>query len=304
MIVALLVLVGTSTPAAAQHAGHVMPPEPVPVPAPVDPHAGHVMPAPEPTPGDAPPPPIAPPPAAAFSGPEHAADALYDPAQMAAARAAIPTMHGGATARKIAVDRLEWGIGRGVNSYAWSGYGWSGGDIDRLWFKSEGEGDSADGLDRAEIQALWSHAVAPYWDIQAGVRQDVGSGPERSYAVIGVQGLAPYWFHVDAALFVSHRGGVSARVEAEHDLRLTQRLILQPRVEVNLAAQDVPALRIGSGLSDAEAGLRLRYHITARFAPYVGVEYVRTFGNSAAYARADGMRVGTLHALFGVRAWF
>lgn len=284
----MVALAGLSAPALAQHEGH----------------AGHVMPPPQGVPDEVPPPPIAPPPPAAHSGPVHAADTVYDPAAMAAARANIAPMHGGATARKIAIERLEWGLGHGANSYGWSGYGWSGGDIDRLWIKSEGEGDSTDGLERAEVQALWSHAIAPFWDVQAGVRQDVGSGPETSYAVIGVQGLAPYWFHVDAALFVSHRGDVSARVEAEHDIRLTQALILQPRAEIDLAAQDVPRLRIGSGLSSAEIGARLRYQITPRFAPYVGAEYQRAFGDSASYRRAAGERAGGWRFLLGISTWF
>ncbi|MEQ1510645.1 MAG: copper resistance protein B [Sphingopyxis sp.] len=309
-------LAGLSTPALAQHsdhdphAGHVMSPAPPPTPAPVpapapapasalpDPHAGHVMPPPVAEP------PLAPPPPAALSGPAHAADTIYDPAQMAAARAAIPAMHGGATAHKVAIERLEWGVGTGSDGYAWSGYGWSGGDIDRLWVKSEGEGDTQSGLERAEVQALWSHAIAPFWDVQVGVRQDIGTGPETTHAVIGVQGLAPYWFHVDAALFVSHRGDVTARVEAAHDIRLTQVWILQPRAEIELAAQDVPRLGIGSGLNSAELGARLRYQVTPHFAPYAGVEYARAFGNSTDFRRNAGERVGAWRFLLGISGWF
>jgi copper resistance protein B len=119
-----------------------------------------------------------------------------------------------------------------------------------------------------------------------------------------VQGLAPYWFEVDAAAFLSTKGDLTARVEAEYDQRITQRLILQPRVEFDLAAQDVPELGIGSGLSTAELGARLRYEFKPQFAPYVGVEYERAFGDTADFRRAEGEDVGGWSFLIGLRAWF
>jgi copper resistance protein B len=122
--------------------------------------------------------------------------------------------------------------------------------------------------------------------------------------VLGIEGLAPYWFEVDAVAFVSNKGDVSARFEGEYDLRLTQKLILQPRIELDLALQDVPEIGLGSGLSAAEAGLRLRYEIAPEFAPYVGVAYERAFGDTAGFRRAAGEEAGGLSLLVGVRAWF
>ncbi|HEX8381568.1 MAG TPA: copper resistance protein B, partial [Allosphingosinicella sp.] len=153
-------------------------------------------------------------------------------------------------------------------------------------------------------QALWSRAINPWWNLQAGVRYDFRPDPERAHLVLGIEGLAPYWFEIDAAAFVSHKGDVTARFEAEYDQRLTQKLILQPRIEFDLAAQDVPELGIGSGLSTAELGLRLRYEFVPEFAPYVGVAYECAFGDTADFRRAAGDRAGGLNFLVGVRAWF
>jgi copper resistance protein B len=277
-------------PAADPHAGHQMPAAP-------DPHAGHQMPA-------APPPPIAPPPAAAFSGPEHAADLVYAPAAMAAAREGMRKEHGDLRGSKILIDQLESKIRNGRDGFAWDAQGWHGGDINKLWLKTEGEGAFGEGLEKAEVQALWSHAIDPWFDLQTGLRYDFRPDPSRAYLVLGVQGLAPYWFEVDVAGFVSNKGDVSARAEAEYDLRLTQKLILQPRVEFDLALQDVPELGIGSGLSTAELGARLRYEVRPEFAPYVGVEYERAFGGTADFRRAAGEDRGGWSLLLGLRTWF
>ena len=273
------------------HAGHDM------GPAPADPHAGHGV-------AVASAPPKGPPPPAAFSGPAHAADTVWDPAEMAAARAHSQHEHGDMKTYKVLVDQLEAKIRDGRDGYAWDAQAWYGGDIDKLWLKTEGEGEFGGSLEQAEVQALWSHAIDPWFDLQAGVRYDVEPNPERAHLVLGVQGLAPYWFEVDAAAFLSSKGDVTARVEAEYDLRLTQRLILQPRVEFDLAAQDVPELGIGSGLSTGELGARLRYEIRPEFAPYVGVEYERAFGDTARFRRAEGEDAGGWSLLLGVRAWF
>jgi copper resistance protein B len=156
----------------------------------------------------------------------------------------------------------------------------------------------------AEIQAVLSHAIDPYWNLQGGLRYDFEPDPARTYATIGIEGLAPYWFEVEGALFLSDKGDVLARAEGYYDQRITQRLILQPRVELNFAAQDVVENRIGSGLSNAELGLRLRYEIKREFAPYVGLSYDRKVGATARYVRADGERANSTSFVLGVRAWF
>jgi copper resistance protein B len=129
------------------------------------------------------------------------------------------------------------------------------------------------------------------------------NAPSRGSAVFGIQGLAPYWFEVQAATFISHKGDVAARVEVEYDLRLTQRLIAQPRVESNIAVQSVRALGIGRGFNDGESGLRVRYEIKREFAPYVGVVWTSKFAQTADFARNEGEPVRNLGLVVGVRIW-
>jgi copper resistance protein B len=223
---------------------------------------------------------------------------------MAPARDLLEREHGRVRFSKTMLDVLELRSGQGSEGYAWQGEFRYGGDINRLALKSEGEGDFGGDLEQLEVQALYSRAVTPYFDLQFGVRQDFQPRPARTYATVAVQGLAPYWFDVEAALFLSHKGELSARFEGSYDLRLTQRLVLQPRAELNLAAQDTPALRIGAGLTDAEVGLRLRYEIRREFAPYIGLNYERRLGDTAALARAAESKAAATQVVVGVRAWF
>ena len=243
------------------------------------------------------------PPARSFEGPLHAADAIFGSEEMAAARAANRLTHGGAKTATFMADRLEAHVGDGHDTYLWDVEAWFGGDIDKFVLKSEGEGAFSGALEDAEVQALWGHAIGPFFDLQAGVRADLEPGT-RGHAVIGVQGLAPYMIHLDAAAFLSDKGDVTARIEAEHDMRLSQRLVLQPRMEFELAAQDIEERGIGTGLSHVEAGLRLRYEITREFAPYVGAEYAAKLGDTAAFARASGEDPRQVMFLFGLRGWF
>jgi copper resistance protein B len=323
-------LATAAAPAWAQHEGHAMPaPQPpaqkpaadphaghhMPEAAPPDPHAGHQMPespagdphAGHSMPGHAPgipDPPVAPPSAAAQSGPRHAADAVFGAGPMAGAREVLRKEHGAITVSKILVDQLETLIRDGRDGYAWDAQAWYGGDIHKIWLKTEGEGSFGERAEHVEVQALYSRALDPWFNLQAGVRHDFRPDPERTYAVLGLQGLAPYWFEVEGALFLSDKGDLSARFEAEYDQRLTQKLILQPNIEFDLAAQDVPELGIGSGLSSAELGLRLRYEFVPEFAPYVGVKYERAFGDTARFRRAAGGEAGGWSLLVGLRTWF
>ncbi len=170
--------------------------------------------------------------------------------------------------------------------------------------KTEGEKIFDGDLEEAELQVLYSRAITAFWDIQAGVRQDFKQGPSRTSGVIGLQGLSPYWFEVDVAAFISEDGDISARVEGEYEVLLTQRLIAQPRAELNLAAQDVEELGIGSGFTDVELGLRLRYEVRREFAPYVGVSWSRKVGETADFARVTGEEVDAVSFVIGVRMWF
>ncbi len=186
---------------------------------------------------------------------------------------------------------------------SWDAEAWFGRDLDKLWIKSEGQRASGS-TQHAELQFLYSKAVATYWDFQVGVRQDPEPSPSRSWAAVGFQGLAPYYFEIDAAIFIGESGRTALRFEAEYEFLLTQRLVLTPEIEVNVYGKDDPAIGVGSGLSDVEAGLRLRYEIRREFAPYIGVNWSRLYGATADFARASGGRTSDTEFLIGIRVWY
>jgi copper resistance protein B len=253
--------------------------------------------------GASPPPASTAAPSRAAQGPSHAADTIWGSAAMAAARAAmVRDMGGEMTTAMVLVERLEARLGA-EDGYKWDVQAHYGGDLDRLVLKSEGEGEFGGELEDAEVQALWSHAIGPWFDLQAGARLDL-EPDTRSHLALGVQGLVPYMGHVDAAAFLSDRGDLTARVEAEYDQKITQRLILQPRVEAELSAQDIAARDVGAGLVLLSAGLRLRYEIAREFAPYVGVEHERLLGRTRRIARANGDDPASTALVLGARAWF
>jgi len=236
---------------------------------------------------------------------DHAADGVFDPAVMEAAREQLRREHGRALITKVMLNLGEYRVqDKGDQGYRWEGEARIGGNINRLVLKSEGEGVVSSGLDSAELQALYSRAVTPFFDLQAGVRQDFEPTSRRTYATLGFEGLAPYWFLTQGALFVSDHGDVLARFEGSYDIRLFQRLILQPQAEINLAAQDVPEAGVGAGLSSIELGLRLRYELRREFAPYIGFSYDQVFGETADLARSDGDGSSDYGFVVGLRAWF
>ena len=319
-----------SSPALAQHEGHGAPPvaapAPTPEPKPADPHAGHDMSAmDQPAATDVPQP--APAPSDPHAGhdmsampevsgteignapapapPEdHAADSLFDPAEMARSRDTLRREHGVFNGSMILFDLAEYQARKGGDGYRWEAEAWFGGDIDRFMVKTEGEGTFGEPIDDAEVQLLYSRAVAPYWNAHVGVRHDFRPDPSRTYAVVGIEGVAPYWFHLSGQLFLSDKGDVRARAEGSYDQRITQSLILSPRAEFNLSAQDMPAIGVGSGLTDVELGLRLRYEVRKEFAPYVGVEWSRKVGDTARYASAAGEDASVVNFVAGIRFWF
>ena len=289
-------------PAADPHAGHDMPATKA-EPSAADPHAGHDQqsmqghaPAGTDLPaGSAPPPPI---PTA------KAADAVYGTRAMKMGRHHLDKFHGGQKMHLLMVNLAEAQFGKGPNAFEWDAEGWYGGDIGRLWIKSEGEGRFGGALETAEVQSLYSHAIGPYFNLQGGVRYDFRPNPSRVYAALGFEGLAPYFFDVEGALFLSNKGELMARVEGYYDQRITQRLILQPRAELNFAAQSSRDIGVGSGLGDAELGLRLRFDIRREFAPYAGVQYRRAFGATRRFLKDEGEDAGGWSVLTGVRVWF
>lgn len=235
---------------------------------------------------------------------DHYADRQFAPGDMAKARHDMMFDEGGKPFYQVMFNLAEYQARQGRNGYRWDGEAWFGGDIDRVWLKSEGEGGFREGVESAEVQALYSRAVGPYFNLQAGVRHDFQPSPNRTYATAGFEGLSPYMFEVEGALFLSTKGDLLGRLEGYYDQRITQRLILQPRIEFNLSAQDVPENRLGAGLTDAELGLRLRYEIRRQFAPYVGVSYVAQTGRTADFTRAEGKDPSSTSFVAGVRVWF
>lgn len=245
--------------------------------------------------GNAPPPPV---PTA------NAADAFYGRAAMDMGRHHLEEFHGDQKFFQVLNNIAEYRAGKGADGYGWESEAWYGGDINRFWLKTEGEGVFGEGIESAEVQALYSHAIDPYWNVQGGLRYDFKPNPSRVYATVQLEGLAPSFFDVEGALFLSNKGELSARVGGYYDQRITQRLILQPRVEFDFAAQNSREIGVGAGLSKAEFGARLRYDIRREFAPYIGVQYERAFGRTASYRRAEGEKAGALQLLIGVRTWF
>lgn len=198
-------------------------------------------------------------------------------------------------------DQLEW---RDDGAFAWNLRASIGGNFDKLLLRSEGERVDGD-TEHAGAELLWSHATGPWWDRVVGIRHDVGvHGPSRTWAALGVQGLAPYLFELEATAYLGPSGRLAARLEAEYELLLSNRLILQPKLEVDLYSRDDPANAIGSGLSEAEFGLRLRYEFSPRFAPYIGHAWSRKFGQTARFAEADGVAADDHAWIAGIRVWF
>jgi copper resistance protein B len=202
----------------------------------------------------------------------------------------------------VLLNELEGRFGTS-NSFRWSGEAWAGTDENRIWLRSEGfltNGQLEDG----QQELFYSRPISTYFDAKIGARYDLDSLPGRGWGALGIEGLAPLFFRVAATGYVSGDGHLAAKLEGSYDLLITQRLILQPLVEMNFYTKDDPARQLGSGLSDIDAGLRLRYEITRKFAPYVGVTYDGKFGGTAAYARANGAPTDELRVAVGVRAWF
>jgi len=204
---------------------------------------------------------------------------------------------------KVLIDRLEWRDANGGDGLEWNAEAWYGNDDDKLWFKSEG--NRSDGVtELARNELLWNRTFTRWWNLQAGVRHDSGIGESRNWAAFGVQGLAPGFFDVEATVYIGDAGRAAARLSVERNLLFTQRLILQPELELNAYSESDAARLIGSGISDLELGLRLRYEFRREFAMYVGVAWERRFGSTASFLRAAGENPDDLQALAGLRTWF
>lgn len=201
------------------------------------------------------------------------------------------------------IDQFEVRNSDGDNPLVFEGQAWIGRDLNKLWVKSEIERVGSE-TEENELQLLYGRAVAPYWNFQIGWRRDIEPKPDLDWLAVGFQGLAPYYFEIDIALFISDDDQTNLRLEAEYEWMFTQRLVLSPEIEANFFSDDDPERGAGSGLSDVEAGLRLRYEIRREFAPYVGVNWFRKFGDSADFAREEGEDTSDTQLVAGIRAWF
>lgn len=222
--------------------------------------------------------------------------------------AAFPDVHGhkmhdNAINSLTLIDQLEYQNADEGSVLAWNAMGWVGSDIDRLWWRSEGERTDGSTED-AEVQAFWGHAISPWWETVLGVRQDFKPGSPQTWAAAGIQGMALYNFETAASAYLGENGQSAVRLEGEYDILLTNRLILQPRAEANFYGKNDPGRGIGSGLADTALGLRLRYEIVRQFAPYIGVSWSKVYGNTADYVREEGGDSSEARIVAGVRMWF
>jgi copper resistance protein B len=203
----------------------------------------------------------------------------------------------------LIVDRLEAVNVRDDFSTIYDWQAWYGKDYDKLLFRAEGEIEGGT-FKNARNEALWAHALTAYWDTQVGVRIDSGLGTDRVWGAFGVQGFAPYWIYIEATAYVGEEGRTAFRLETEYDVLITQKLILQPRIEMNFYSQSDLSRLVSSGLSNIEAGLRLRYEFKREFAPYIGIEWANTFGAAADVIRAGGKNPEEPRFVAGVHFWF
>jgi len=259
---------------------------------PPDPHAGHVMPPATPAQNASGEPATPIPPVTAEDRAAAFPQGLHGHA-----------VHDRAINHYVLFDQLEWQFSGDTKGGIWDIKSWLGGDLNRLWIHSEGTSEGSS-LEEAEAHVTYGRSFSRWWDVVAGVRQDFRPGPGQTWATVGIQGLAPQWFEVQATLYVGESATTLARFEVEYELLITNRLVLQPLVELNLYGKSIPERGIGAGLSAAETGLRLRYEVRREFAPYVGVVWHREFGGTADFSRAAGDDIGGWRLAAGVRTWF
>jgi copper resistance protein B len=269
-----------------------------------DPHAGHRQPTPA---NVSPAKPVAVDHSAHMTGGDQPREPIPPITEADRAAAFPPDVHGHATHDTqvnffVLFDKLEW-QGGSAGGAAIENKSWIGGDLHRVWIRAEGESDDGR-VDHASAHLLYGRSVARWWDVVAGARVDVEPGPAQAWAAVGLQGLAPYWFELEATAYVGPDARTHARFEVEYDLLLTNRVILQPVVELDLYGKSDPDRGIGAGLSALEAGLRLRYEIRRELAPYVGVTWNRKFFGTADLARSQGEDPAKARLTVGLRTWF
>lgn len=204
---------------------------------------------------------------------------------------------------KVMIDQLETRIVDGDDPTVLEATAWIGKDLNKFVIKADIE--QVNGVTHEqEFQALYSRAVDPYWNFEIGIRQDQKPTPSKNWFAIGFEGVAPYWFEIDTALFIGESEQIGFRFAAEYEWMITQRWVLSPEVEFNLHSKDDVVTGVGSGLSDSQIGLRLRYEVKREFAPYIGLNWNNKYGKTATFARNEGESVSSTQIVAGIRAWF
>ena len=236
----------------------------------------------------------------AQTGPAMPMEPMLDTTQAAM----LPPVMDNAIYAHAILDQFEGRIGGPNPAFRWDGQAWAGTDYDKIWVKSEGFAQGNGAVGDGQNELLYDHAISTYFDLQAGVRSDLDSGTTRNWAAFGIQGLAPLFFDLEATAYISDQGHMAARFVASYDILLTQRLILQPQAELNIYSKADPSRSVASGLSDIDAGIRLRYEIDRKFAPYIGVAYRGGFGQSTPLYLQQGEAAMGLRFVFGIRSWF
>jgi copper resistance protein B len=219
----------------------------------------------------------------------------------ASAMAQSMQMNDAAPLGMLWLDQLEWRAAAAGNAAAWQGEGWYGGDYDKAWLRTEGESSAL--RSDARMELLWDHALARWWNIELGAREDFGTGPARSWAALGVRGLAPQGIAVEATVYAGDASRTAARLKVEYELLFTQRLVLQPEMEMNLYGRADAARDSGKGLGDFAVGLRLRYELRREFAPYAGVVWTRRYGAAGGFAGTAGADLNEVSVALGLRVW-
>jgi copper resistance protein B len=212
----------------------------------------------------------------------------------------------------VIIDQLEWRNADAGSAAAWDAEAWYGGDYNKLWLKTEGQSFDATGPQtgrrgsslEASADLLWDRIISRWWNLQAGLRQDFGDGPGRTWGAFGIEGLAPFGVDAQATLYLGEEGRSALRVKAEYDLYLTQRLVVQPKIEANAYGRADPQRNVGTGLSNADLGLRLRYEFRREFAPYIGLDWSRAVGSTAGLIRDRGRDPDDLQVVAGLKIWF
>ncbi|HEY2051410.1 MAG TPA: copper resistance protein B [Caulobacteraceae bacterium] len=204
----------------------------------------------------------------------------------------------------LLVEQLEARLGNGGADLRWETQGWVGTDEWKLWVRDEGERLSEGRVEDGQLEAFIAKPISTYWNVLVGGRYDLDSGPGRGWAAVGIEGLAPRFFNVSATAYAGPQG-LAGKIEVYYDQLITNRLILEPQAEFDLYSQNDPARKVGAGLSDIDAGIRLRYEITRKIAPYIGVAWQPVFGRTADYAHAAGEDTGpAVRFAIGITSWF